>query len=101
MRFFFARLGSGQILVEGKPLHAAPLLSLAETVRDKRILLAVGGWTILNVLLAWGAAGLTDAAGIAWEAHVGGFYAGLLSYGLFDRQAHLDKWQDGNAAGAG
>jgi len=37
------------------------------------------------VLLAWGAAGLTEAAGIAWEAHLGGFYAGLLLYGFFDR----------------
>src|SRR5262245_34032156 len=100
MRVFSARLASPEPLGVGQPLHAAPLLSLAQTLRDKRILLAVGGWTTLNVLLSWGAARLTDAAGIAWEAHVGGFYAGLLSYGLFDRQAQLDQLQDGNAAGA-
>ena len=47
--------------------------------------MAVAGWTVLNVLLAWGASGLTEAAGIAWEAHLGGFYAGLLLYGFFDR----------------
>jgi membrane associated rhomboid family serine protease len=59
------------------------------------------GWTILNIVLAWGAAGLTDAAGIAWEAHVGGFYAGLLMFGLFDRPAPVPEVEEGgNAAGA-
>ena len=100
MRFVFLRLASMRTLGVGPPIHAAPLMSLGETVRDKRILLVVFGWTILNVLLAWGAAGLTDAAGIAWEAHVGGFYAGLLLYGLFDRQAQNEKLEQGNAAGA-
>jgi membrane associated rhomboid family serine protease len=77
--------------MEGGPLGLAnasrtPLLSLAETLQDRRILVAIAGWTILNVLLAWGAVGLLDeAAGIAWEAHLGGFYAGLLLYGFFDR----------------
>ena len=60
-------------------------MTLAETLRDRRILMAIAGWTVLNVVLAWGAAGLTEAAGIAWEAHLGGFYAGLLLYGFFDR----------------
>lgn len=63
----------------------APLMPLRRTVRDRRIMTAVVGWTVLNVLLAWGAAGLTESAGIAWEAHLGGFYAGLLLYGFFDR----------------
>ena len=64
---------------------STPLMPLGETLQDRRILLAIAGWTVLNVLLAWGAAGLTEAAGIAWEAHLGGFYAGLLLYGFFDR----------------
>jgi len=102
MRFFFRALAPGQTLAA--PLHEAPLLSLAETFRDKRILLAILGWTVLNILLAWGAAGLTDAAGIAWEAHVGGFYAGLLTYGLFDRSrprsAGREEVEQSNAAGA-
>jgi len=63
-----------------------PLLSLSETLRDRRILTMIIGWTVLNVLLAE-VPGLTEAAGIAWEAHLGGFYAGLLLYGFFDRAA--------------
>jgi membrane associated rhomboid family serine protease len=64
---------------------SAPLMSLSETLRDRRILAVIVGWTVLNVLLAEGASGLTEAAGIAWEAHLGGFYAGILLYGFFDR----------------
>lgn len=75
---------------QGGPIGLArasstPLMPLGETLRDRRIVMAIAGWTVLNVVLAWGAAGLTEAAGIAWEAHLGGFYAGLLLYGFFDR----------------
>jgi membrane associated rhomboid family serine protease len=100
MRFFFRGLGPGPALAVGTPLALAPRLSLAETLRDRRILLAVSGWTILNVVFAWGAAGLTDAAGIAWEAHVGGFYAGLLCFGLFDQQRPREAVPERDVAGA-
>ena len=78
--------------MEGGPMGMAqvsttPLMPLRETLQDRRILMAIAGWTVLNVVLAWGATGLTEAAGIAWEAHLGGFYAGLLLYGFFDRPA--------------
>lgn len=69
-----------------------PLASLADTLRDRRILMAIAAWTVLNVVLAMGAlGGLTDAAGIAWEAHLGGFYAGLVLFGLFDRPLSDDR----------
>ena len=45
----------------------------------------MAGWTVLNIVLAWGASGLMDGANIAWEAHLGGFYMGLLTFGFFDR----------------
>ena len=71
--------------------RSIPLMTLRETLSDRRILMAVAGWTILNIVLAWGAAGLTEAAGIAWEAHLGGFYAGLLLYGFFDRPPAVES----------
>jgi membrane associated rhomboid family serine protease len=83
-RFMFRSMEKGGALGLAD-VQSTPLMTLRETLRDRRILIAVVGWTVLNVLLAWGAAGLTEAAGIAWEAHLGGFYAGLLLYGLFDR----------------
>ena len=61
---------------------------------------AVAGWVVLNVLFAWGAAAsLTEAAGIAWEAHLGGFAVGLLTYGFFD-QAPAQPIDDDDVAGA-
>lgn len=83
-RFLFLGIADGgRLALAGA--RTTPLMSLGQTLSDRRILIAVAGWTVLNVLLAWGAAGLTESAGIAWEAHLGGFYAGLLLYGFFDR----------------
>jgi membrane associated rhomboid family serine protease len=62
-----------------------PLLSLAATFSNRRILSFIAGWTGLNILFAWGASGLMEGVSIAWEAHVGGFYMGLLTFGYFDR----------------
>lgn len=69
--------------IAGEKRHP-PLMSLQATFSDRRVLVVVAGWTLLNVLMAWGAAGLTGGMNIAWEAHLGGFYMGLLVYGLFD-----------------
>ena len=49
----------------------------------------MAGWTVLNIVLAWGASGLMDGASIAWEAHLGGFYMGFLTFGLFDRSSAI------------
>jgi membrane associated rhomboid family serine protease len=65
--------------------RGVPPMSLAEALRDRRIQLVIVVATLLNGLQAWGAGIVTDGEGIAWEAHLGGFYAGLLLYGLFER----------------
>ena len=88
-RFMFRSMENGGALGLAASRNTR-LMTVAETLGDRRILMAVAGWTLLNVLLAWGAAGLTEAAGIAWEAHLGGFYAGLLLYGLFDRPPAIE-----------
>jgi membrane associated rhomboid family serine protease len=75
-------------------------MPLVETLRDARILMAILAWTLINVALAWGALGLTDAAGIAWEAHLGGFYVGLLTFGFFDRKPFFADDTPDDAAGA-
>jgi membrane associated rhomboid family serine protease len=36
-----------------------------------------------NVLAVFGLGGVSTS-GIAWEAHIGGYFAGLLSFGFFD-----------------
>lgn len=99
-RFLFPAFRDGEHEGLGQDRNQPPLASLAETLRDRRAQLAIVGWTILNILLAWGAEGLTESAGIAWEAHLGGFYAGLLAYGFFDRSPGLQRGP-GNGADTG
>ena len=84
-RFMFRSFENGGLLGLANP-RVTPLMSLGETLSDQRVFMAIAGWTLLNVLFAlWGGPMLTDADGIAWEAHLGGFFAGLLLYGFFER----------------
>lgn len=84
-RFLFQALSDGDTEGLAGQKRQPALVSLRATLSDRRILIAVAGWTLLNTLFAWGAAGLVDGANIAWEAHLGGFYMGLLTFGFFDR----------------
>jgi membrane associated rhomboid family serine protease len=64
---------------------AAPLMSLAETWRDHRILLFLVLWVAINAYFGLSAVRIAgQEGGIAWEAHIGGFLFGLLTFGLFD-----------------
>jgi membrane associated rhomboid family serine protease len=60
-------------------------MDLATTIRDSRIRSAALVWLAVNVLAAYGLGTPGQSGGIAWEAHIGGFFAGLLGLGLFDR----------------
>lgn len=86
----------------GESTRSAPLMSLGRTLRDRRVVGAIVGWTVLNVLIAlWAVGSLTETAGIAWEAHLGGFAAGLLTYGWFDLPPELRRPpEEEDAAGA-
>jgi membrane associated rhomboid family serine protease len=89
-RFLFQALRDGDTEgLAGERRHS-PLMSLGATLTDRRVMLAVAGWTLINLLMAWGASGLLDGANIAWEAHLGGFYMGLLTFGFFDRSQSID-----------
>jgi membrane associated rhomboid family serine protease len=59
--------------------HARPRQSLVELVANPRAALFLGVWFLTNLGFGLFAAplGVVDA-GIAWEAHIGGFVAGLL-----------------------
>jgi membrane associated rhomboid family serine protease len=84
MRFLFVPLSERNIDALSGEGQAPPLLSLAASLRDKRVLVAVAIWTLLNLAFAWAAPYLLDERSIAWEAHVGGFLTGLLTFGWFD-----------------
>jgi len=42
-------------------------------------------WFGVNIIFGVGSLALgTDGAEVAWQAHIGGFFAGLLLFSLFD-----------------
>lgn len=64
-----------------------PTLTLVQVLADRRAVLFLGVWLVTNFAFAFGAGplGIADAS-IAWQAHLGGFLAGLLLFPLFDLQ---------------
>jgi membrane associated rhomboid family serine protease len=79
LRFAFTANGFGP-----QSFHA-PAPPLAVAFRDRRVLIFVAVWFGLNLLAGLGMPlGGSGGARIAWEAHVGGFLAGLVLFPLFD-----------------
>jgi membrane associated rhomboid family serine protease len=72
-------------------MPASPLLA---TLRNPRFLLFVGVWIGLNALFGLGSLSIGQGEGqeIAWQAHVGGFLAGLLLFNVFDPVASGEKF---------
>ncbi len=71
-------------LFGGDVSNRAPA-SLSMVFSDPRALTVLAVWTAINFLSGAGAMNLTtNSARIAWEAHLGGFLAGLLLFGVFD-----------------
>ncbi|MBX3596443.1 MAG: rhomboid family intramembrane serine protease [Rhizobiaceae bacterium] len=67
-----------------KPAYAGPLLPLITSLRSPQVLIFIVIWMGGNLLIGLlGTPGMSNS--IAWEAHVGGFVAGFLLLGLFDR----------------
>jgi membrane associated rhomboid family serine protease len=84
LRFLLLPLSDGDAeALAGETRHPA-LLSLYESLTNRRILIAIAAWTLLNVLVALAAPALFEGRNIAWEAHLGGFFTGLVTFGLFD-----------------
>lgn len=84
LRFLFPAIDRGDFAALRVAPRSIPLMSLGQTLTDKRILAVTGIWLLVNLLSVIGLLGPTGEGGIAWEAHVGGFAAGLLTFGLFD-----------------
>jgi membrane associated rhomboid family serine protease len=84
VRFMFAALNQrrGSELRENPA--AIPRAPLADVFRDRRALIMIGSMVGMNLLFGVGLGKLITDGGIAWEAHLGGFAAGLLLFSWFD-----------------
>ncbi len=85
IRFVFSVPGDahGAGLLRGN-LRAIPLHPLTVALRDRRVIAILVVWLLTNVISGTGIVPLGEDNPIAWEAHIGGFMAGLLLFSLFD-----------------
>jgi membrane associated rhomboid family serine protease len=98
IRFAFVK-GSFLSFNRGDADEAAkvPALSLARALRNPRVLAFLLVWFGVNLIFGIGSIAIgTEGASVAWQAHIGGFFAGLVLFSLFDPVAH----QRDDAAGA-
>jgi membrane associated rhomboid family serine protease len=86
IRFAFVR-GSFLSFSRGDAEAAAlvPALSLMRALRDPRVLGFLAVWFGINIVFGIGSIAIgSDGASVAWQAHIGGFFAGLVLFSLFD-----------------
>jgi membrane associated rhomboid family serine protease len=65
--------------------HQAPRLGMIEALSHPTIVTFILLWALSNVLVVWGAGMPEGDYTVAWQAHVGGFLFGYLTFDLFDR----------------
>jgi membrane associated rhomboid family serine protease len=86
IRFAFVR-GSFLSFNRGDADAAArvPALSLMRALRNSRVLAFLAIWFGVNIIFGVGSIAIgADGASVAWQAHIGGFLAGLVLFSLFD-----------------
>ena len=88
MRFLFSALDSRRGYMLRENPASVPAMKLMTALTDRRVLIATAMFVALNLLAIYGFGTLGTASSIAWEAHLGGYFFGLLAYGWFDSAAH-------------
>jgi membrane associated rhomboid family serine protease len=86
IRFAFVQ-GSFLSFSRGDAEAAAkvPALSLSRALRNGRVLGFLAVWFGVNIIFGMGSIAIgADGASVAWQAHIGGFVAGLMLFSLFD-----------------
>jgi membrane associated rhomboid family serine protease len=67
---------------DGYQVPAKPLVAM---LRDRRTLLFLLGWLVLSTVLSQPEFAMPGVqAAVAWQAHIGGFVAGLIGFSAFD-----------------
>ena len=92
IRFAFVR-GSFLSFSRGcRYRRKVPALPLSRALRDGRVLGFLAVWFGVNIIFGVGAIGVDgESTSVAWQAHIGGFLAGLLLFALFDPVPRVRK----------
>jgi membrane associated rhomboid family serine protease len=99
MRFAFQRGGPLSFWRDGDAAaYRVPALPLVGVLRDPRVLAFVAVWFAINILFGIGSLPITGSEQVvAWQAHIGGFLAGLLLFSWFDPPPGLQQFDDVDA----
>jgi membrane associated rhomboid family serine protease len=89
MRFMFQQGGPIAALGGGGPnAYWVPAVPLSTMLRDRRVLVFLVVWFGVNFVFGIGIVSLPGTEQtVAWEAHIGGFLAGLVCFSWFDPPA--------------
>lgn len=83
MRFAFQR--RGPLIERDAESYRVPALPLTAVLRNRRVLIFLVVWFALNILFGIGSLSVDGSEQtIAWQAHIGGFLAGLFAFSAFD-----------------
>jgi membrane associated rhomboid family serine protease len=84
-RFAFQRGGPLTLWRDREDGYRVPAAPLVSSLRDSRVLAFLLVWFGINLLFGLGSFGMAGVEqAIAWQAHIGGFVAGLLAFSAFD-----------------
>jgi membrane associated rhomboid family serine protease len=86
MRFAFQRGGPlGLLRGDDEEAYRVPAIPLTGVLRDARVLIFLAVWFGINLIFGLGSLSFTGSdQPVAWQAHIGGFLAGLLLFSWFD-----------------
>ena len=86
IRFVFGRRrGIGLFGRSDEAAYRVPALPLTVVLRDPCIVAFLAAWFGINLVFGLGSLSIDGSEqAVAWQAHIGGFLAGLLGFSLFD-----------------
>ena len=99
MRFAFQRGGPLSLLRgDDEDAYRVPAIPLSGVLRDPRVVIFLAAWFGINILFGLGSLPITGSdQPVAWQAHIGGFIAGLLLFSWFDPKPNFPQFEDSAA----
>jgi membrane associated rhomboid family serine protease len=99
MRFAFQRGGPlGLLGRSDEGSYRVPAIPLRGVLSDARVMLFLAVWFGINILFGLGSLPATGSEhSVAWQAHIGGFLAGLLLFSWFDPPPQTSQLEDSAA----